>query len=80
MELKLRQKSKTIWKLTNQAAEIIKNKEKFCKNYATVKYPKAERGFSKQLLSNFQAENSYDHRQLDAEVKNGNALKKIVVL
>ena len=31
---------------------------------------KAENGLSKQLLSNFQAENSYGRKQLEPEVKN----------
>ena len=31
---------------------------------------------TKQLLSNFQAENSWDPKQLEAEVKNGVAYKK----
>ena len=31
---------------------------------------KAKNGLSKQLLSNFQAENSYGRKQLEPEVKN----------
>ena len=38
--------------------------------------PKAESRLSKQLLSNFQADNSCDHKQVEAEVKNGVAYKK----
>ena len=44
----------------------------------TVKQPKAESGLSKQLLNNFQAENSCDCKQLEAEVKNRVAYKKNV--
>ena len=51
--------------------EIIKNKEKFHQNSASVKQPNAESWMSKQLLCSFQAENSCNHRQLEAEVKNG---------
>ena len=43
----------------------------FHQNFATVKQPKAESGSSKQLPSNFQAENSCDRRQLEAEVETG---------
>ena len=45
--------------------EIIKNKETFQENSATVKQPKAESGSSIQLLSNHQAENSWDRKQLE---------------
>ena len=41
-----------------------------------VKKRKAESGLSKQLLSNFRDENSCDHNQLEAEVKNRVAYKK----
>ena len=51
--------------------EIIKNKEKFHQNSASVKQPNAESWMSKQLLCSFQAENLCNHRQLEAEVKNG---------
>ena len=56
-----------------------KNKEKFHQNSATVKQPKAVSGLSKQLLSNFQAEKSYDHKQLEAKVKNGVVYKKMYI-
>ena len=37
--------------------------------------PKAESGLSKQLLGNFQDDNSHDHKQVEAEAKNGVAYK-----
>ena len=40
-------------------------------NISNCKQPKTESEFSKQLLSNFQAEKSYECKQLDAEKKNG---------
>ena len=58
----------------------IKNKEKFHQNSATVKQPKDESGLSKQLISNFQTENSCELEQLEAWVKNGVAYKKCVYL
>ena len=60
--------------------KIIKNKEKFHQNSATVKQPKAESGLRKQLLCSFQAENSCNRKQLEAEVKNGVANKKMYIL
>ena len=38
-----------------------------------------ERGLSKQLLCNFQTENSCDRKQLNTEVKNGVAYKKACI-
>ena len=61
-------------------AEIIKNKETFQENSATVKQPKAESGSSIQLLSNHQAENSWDRKQLETEVKLELLLKRNVYL
>ena len=57
-------------------ADIAKNKEKFHQNSTTVKQPKAESGLSKQLLKNFHTENSWDRKQLEAEVKYGVAYKR----
>ena len=59
-------------------AEIIKSKEKFHQNPATVKQTKPESGLSKQLLCNLQVENSCDRKQLETEVKNRVAYKKYV--
>ena len=42
------------------------------------KQPEAEIELSKQLLGNFQVENSCDCKWLEAEVKNGVAYKKRV--
>ena len=42
-------KRKNIWKLIDQVTEIIKQQE-------------TESGLSKQLLGNFQTENSWDHK------------------
>ena len=70
---------KTICKPTDQMAEIIKSKEKFHQNPATVKQTKPESGLSKQLLCNLQIENSCDRKQLETEVKNRVAYKKICI-
>ena len=49
------------------------------KNYIhTYIYQRPKVELSKQLLSNFQAENSCVHKQLEPQVKNGVAYKKIV--
>ena len=50
---------------------MIKKGKKIHQNYATVKPPKTESELSKQLLCSFQAENSCDCKQLEAEVKDG---------
>ena len=42
-------KKKKIWKLINQVKEIIRK-------------PGAESGMSKQLVGNFQTENSWNHK------------------
>ena len=41
---------------------------------------KAESGLNKQLLRNIQAENSFERKQLNAEVKNGVAYEQKRVL
>ena len=44
-----------------------------------IKQPEAKSGLSKQLLGTFQAENSSDHKQLEAEVENRVAYKKTCI-
>ena len=42
--------------------------------------PKTESGLSKQLLSNFPADNSYINKQVEARVKDGVAYKNVVLI
>ena len=42
--------------------------------------PKTESGLSKQLLSNFPADNSYINKQVEAGVKDGGAYKNVVLI
>ena len=42
--------------------------------------PKPGRGLSKQLLSNFQVDNSCNRKHVEAKSKNGVAYKKFVLI